>query len=89
MQGGHVDEGECIHKAALRELEEETGVSILEDDEDVEVKNEVSAVWESSFPTSACKGELRRHHIVSFFEKNASENVMNQGMVLHLSHRFV
>jgi len=57
--GGHVDSGETLEQAAIREAKEETGLN-------VKIIKPL-AMWESCFPTYLEQGIPSRQHIVFYF----------------------
>ncbi|GFG35576.1 hypothetical protein Cfor_00067 [Coptotermes formosanus] len=67
--GGHLEVGESIIHAALRELEEETGLVL-------DPRNTVThllCLWESAYPPLIALGEPRNHHVVLYFHSKSSE----------------
>jgi len=69
--GGHVESGEMLLEAGLRELREETGLvlgtgSIID--------SRVLALWESVYPYSLRMGVPKRHHIVTYYLVRSAEN---------------
>lgn len=62
--GGHVEEGEGLLAAGLRELEEETGLVVSTE---TVSESRVLALWESVFPYCLEMGQPKRHHIVTYY----------------------
>lgn len=60
--GGHIEPDETVLEAGLRELKEETGLSLSRD----QVQTRVLGLWESVFPARLSTGLPQRHHIVVF-----------------------
>ncbi|KAM3842350.1 nucleoside diphosphate-linked moiety X motif 17-like [Diretmus argenteus] len=60
--GGHVELGETLLNAGLRELKEETGL-ILEPEN---VSPQILGLWESAYPPMLSRGRPQRHHIVTY-----------------------
>eukprot|EP00123_Amoebidium_parasiticum_P006495 comp17428_c0_seq1/m.16826 comp17428_c0_seq1/g.16826 ORF comp17428_c0_seq1/g.16826 comp17428_c0_seq1/m.16826 type:complete len:345 (-) comp17428_c0_seq1:453-1487(-) len=59
--GGHLDPGETLEQAAVREVFEETGVTVSE-------RAMVPfALWESVYPTYLHMGAPRGHHVVVYY----------------------
>ncbi|KAM4663707.1 nucleoside diphosphate-linked moiety X motif 17 [Discoglossus pictus] len=67
--GGHVEPGEQLLQAGLRELQEETGIQLQEGS----VSWSMLGLWESVFPPMLCRGLPRRHHIVTFLLVQSGE----------------
>lgn len=60
--GGHIEPDETVLEAGLRELKEETGLSL---DPNL-VQTRVLGLWESVFPAMLSRGLPQRHHIVVY-----------------------
>lgn len=60
--GGHIEPDETVLEAGLRELKEETGLSLHPD----RVQTRVLGLWESVFPAMLSRGLPQRHHIVVY-----------------------
>lgn len=60
--GGHIEPDETVLEAGLRELNEETGLSLDPD----RVQTRVLGLWESVFPARLSRGLPQRHHIVVY-----------------------
>ena len=73
--GGHIDFGESLEEAGLRELHEETGVTV----KPLKIHEaKILGLWESAFPPMLSSDVLpSRHHIVTYIsmkdERNAVE----------------
>ena len=61
LPGGHWEEGESASQAAYREVFEETGISLQDD------QLRLLSIWESTFPIDLQHGEPTNHHIVLFY----------------------
>lgn len=66
--GGHVEPDETLLDAGLRELKEETGLSL----EPEEVSPKVLGLWESVYPPMLSRGLPQRHHIVVYMLLHSS-----------------
>uniref|UniRef100_A0A8C5PTZ2 m7GpppN-mRNA hydrolase NUDT17 n=1 Tax=Leptobrachium leishanense TaxID=445787 RepID=A0A8C5PTZ2_9ANUR len=60
--GGHIESGEQLLEAGLRELHEETGLQLHSE----KVSWSMLGLWESAFPPLLSQGLPRRHHIVAY-----------------------
>ncbi|XP_053331069.1 nucleoside diphosphate-linked moiety X motif 17 [Spea bombifrons] len=60
--GGHIESGEQLLEAGLRELQEETGLKLHHGS----VTWSMLGLWESAFPPLLSRGLPRRHHIVAY-----------------------
>ncbi|XP_036931636.1 nucleoside diphosphate-linked moiety X motif 17 [Acanthopagrus latus] len=60
--GGHVEPDETLLDAGLRELQEETGLKL----EQEEVSPKILGLWESVYPPMLSRGLPQRHHIVIY-----------------------
>ena len=69
--GGHVESGEGLLDAGLRELGEETGLVLPST---TIAKSRVLALWESVYPYSLSRGPPKRHHIVTYYYVRSSEH---------------
>ena len=69
--GGHVEAGEELLTAGLRELEEETGLGV---NKDTVRESRILALWESVFPYCLHMGPPKRHHIVTYYLVRTNEN---------------
>ncbi|KAG8432051.1 hypothetical protein GDO86_019518 [Hymenochirus boettgeri] len=58
--GGHIEPGEQVLEAGLRELQEETGLQLTE------MSWSMLGLWESAFPPMLTRGLPLRHHIVTY-----------------------
>ncbi|XP_033836482.1 nucleoside diphosphate-linked moiety X motif 17 isoform X1 [Periophthalmus magnuspinnatus] len=60
--GGHIEPDETVLEAGLRELKEETGLHLEQD----QVHTRILGLWESVFPAMLSRGLPQRHHIVVY-----------------------
>ncbi|CAL8298931.1 m7GpppN-mRNA hydrolase NUDT17 isoform X1 [Gadus morhua] len=60
--GGHVELEETLVAAGLRELHEETGLEVEQND----VSPQILGLWESAYPARLARGSPFRHHIVTY-----------------------
>ncbi|KAM4690704.1 nucleoside diphosphate-linked moiety X motif 17 isoform 2-T2 [Rhinophrynus dorsalis] len=60
--GGHIEPGEEVVEAGLRELQEETGLQLQEGN----LAWSMLGLWESAFPPMLSRGLPSRHHIVTY-----------------------
>ncbi|XP_071549450.1 nucleoside diphosphate-linked moiety X motif 17-like isoform X2 [Panulirus ornatus] len=63
--GGHIEEGETLETAGLRELQEETGLEVGLQERDGACQ--ILGLWESLYPSVVYMGQPSRHHIVVYF----------------------
>lgn len=81
--GGHVESGETLYQAALRELSEETGLRFSENDLNISTLG----LWESVFPPILSMEPCRpvRHHIVVYLLAQTKEDhsTLNERLRLH------
>ncbi|KAL6042993.1 Nudix (nucleoside diphosphate linked moiety X)-type motif 17 [Balamuthia mandrillaris] len=61
LPGGHTEKGETLSQTGVREVFEETGVSIPEEDVTP------FGLWESVYPSTLEEGPPTRHHLVVFY----------------------
>nr|XP_043890540.1 nucleoside diphosphate-linked moiety X motif 17 isoform X1 [Solea senegalensis] len=66
--GGHMEPDETLLAAGLRELQEETGLSL----EPEEVCPKILGLWESVYPPMLSSGRPQRHHIVVYMLLHSS-----------------
>ncbi|XP_069806546.1 nucleoside diphosphate-linked moiety X motif 17 [Dendropsophus ebraccatus] len=67
--GGHMEEGEQLLDAGLRELQEETGLNL----QGANLPWSILGLWESAFPPLMSRGLPRRHHIVAYLLVRSNE----------------
>jgi len=75
--GGHVEDGETLLEAGLRELNEEVGIAVTTGD-CVEQKIDLLALWESMYPPKLSVGPPKRHHIVVYFHAKLREGLTTE-----------
>ncbi|XP_042241633.1 nucleoside diphosphate-linked moiety X motif 17-like isoform X2 [Homarus americanus] len=68
--GGHVEEGETLETAGLREVLEETG--LLVSPEEGEAGCRMLGLWESLYPPVLYMGKPKRHHLVVYLHLQVS-----------------
>ena len=61
LPGGHWEKGESASQTALREVYEETGISLQPE------QLTLLSIWESTFPINIEHGEPTNHHLVLFY----------------------
>jgi len=83
--GGHVEPGETLNQAFLRELSEETGLTFSEGD----VNLSTLGLWESVFPPILSNGLPVRHHVIVYFLARAQEDHRTLQGRLSLQHKEV
>jgi 8-oxo-dGTP pyrophosphatase MutT (NUDIX family) len=75
--GGHVDVGEHIPQAVIREVREETGLVVEP------ASLSLMGVWESSFPYDIALGPVTHHHLVLIFRCQLhTASVLHEGAAL-------
>ncbi|KAM4014105.1 nucleoside diphosphate-linked moiety X motif 17 [Anomaloglossus baeobatrachus] len=67
--GGHMEDGEQLHEAGLRELQEETGLNL----QGANLPWSILGLWESAFPPLLSRGLPQRHHIVAYLLVSSNE----------------
>lgn len=79
--GGHMEPGETLKQALLRELSEETGLTFSEES----LKISTLGLWESVFPPVLSIGLPVRHHIVVYHLAQAKEDqqTLQEGLILN------
>lgn len=83
--GGHIEPGEMLNQAFLRELSEETGLTFSEED----LNFSTLGLWESVFPPILSSGLPSRHHVVVYFLARAQEDYRTLQGRLSLQHKEV
>ncbi|KAK2719861.1 nucleoside diphosphate-linked moiety X motif 17-like [Artemia franciscana] len=68
--GGHVERGETLEEAGLRELKEEAGIDLLEIDKNCEIRP--LCLWESFYPPILEFGPPTHQHLVIYLIANSS-----------------
>ncbi|KAM9851697.1 nucleoside diphosphate-linked moiety X motif 17 [Aulostomus maculatus] len=66
--GGHLEPGETLLAAGLRELREETGLNL----EPEQLSPKILGLWESVFPATLSRGLPERHHLVVYMLLHSS-----------------
>jgi len=79
--GGHIEGGEGLLEAGLRELGEETGLQVNVD------SWHVLCLWESVYPHTLSLGQPKRHHIVVYLHLRVDESshVMDRRICLDMT----
>jgi 8-oxo-dGTP pyrophosphatase MutT (NUDIX family) len=62
LPGGHIESGENLIQAGLREVHEETGIQLFE----VNANASILGFWESTFPHRYELGPITHHHVVCY-----------------------
>lgn len=64
------EDGESLEEAALRELWEETGLVVTEEERK---RSHILGLWESVYPPVLAMGEPKRHHVVVYIHTTHSK----------------
>eukprot|EP01095_Lingulamoeba_sp_RSL-Kostka_P015159 TRINITY_DN687_c1_g1_i1.p1 TRINITY_DN687_c1_g1~~TRINITY_DN687_c1_g1_i1.p1 ORF type:complete len:404 (-),score=127.28 TRINITY_DN687_c1_g1_i1:48-1259(-) len=81
IPGGHVDKGESLEEAAIRELKEECSIEVSQEllhsssfaklESDIEKEKsyhiEPICLWESAYPPRLEVGPLKRQHLIAYY----------------------
>eukprot|EP00057_Strongylocentrotus_purpuratus_P014779 XP_011669253.1 PREDICTED: nucleoside diphosphate-linked moiety X motif 17-like [Strongylocentrotus purpuratus] len=67
--GGHLERGETLVEAGLRELHEETGIEV----DPNKCSPNIVALWESVYPPLLSRGLPKKHHIVVYQSVTSSK----------------
>jgi 8-oxo-dGTP pyrophosphatase MutT (NUDIX family) len=78
LPGGHAEPGESLVQTALREVKEETGISLNASD------LALHCVWESTYPINIAHGPPKSHHMVVFYRAELPRGVLSAELDLHL-----
>jgi len=83
--GGHVEEGETLIEAGLRELHEETGLKINKSMK----SSRILCLWESVYPYILSMGQPKRHHIVVYMIVRVKDDKDSLQKEIDLDHKEV
>ncbi|XP_064609192.1 nucleoside diphosphate-linked moiety X motif 17-like [Liolophura sinensis] len=75
--GGHIEGNETIVESGIRELREETGITLRQSDF-VDSRLPILALWESTFPPKLSLGLSTHHHIVVFILAKLLPSITSQ-----------